>query len=186
MPKIEAYPEKITVNDDDEFFIEDSTTKTTKRIKRSTILSSPLPAGCVDNQALDTTAGEIGGASVAWTPEFDKLSGGTLNYSTYSKCGRKVSFKFAYTLTGANVSGNVSFTLPITAEDTTRFVIGNARLSGTYYGPVVSAANGTKGNIYVYNSGVAFLRATELSATVPHTWGEGDYIIVCGEYMANS
>lgn len=146
----------------------------------------------VPNNSLSNTGAFSSNWSwITWSPALTNLSGGTQSYAKYTQIGKKVSFRFKYTLAGAGISGSVSFTLPVTAHadyvsedqpvNTTVFYdagnndyLGGLRFAtATTVNLIVTNATGTYGTL-----------ATPLSSTVPFTWGSGDYITANGEYEA--
>ena len=130
-----------------------------------------------------------GGAWVSWTPTFVNLSGGTLSYAKYKRIGNTINLKLAYTMTGANISGSVTFTLPVTAiaANSTATIIGevNSVDMGTavYFGSVTQSST-TVAQLRVLAAAGAYTVNTGLSATVPFTWGAGDSLEAVCTYEA--
>jgi len=129
--------------------------------------------------------------SQSWTPTFTNLSGGTLNWSRFSIVGKRVKFRWKYTLGSAGVGSGVTFTLPIVAH--ADYSTGDISLGSSdyidngvqLYKGWASATNTTIARLFMNTvSGSNIIGTTNLSATVPFTWGAGDYIIVTGEYEA--
>lgn len=125
-----------------------------------------------------------------WTPTFVNLSGGTLTVSKYIQIGKTVFYAWVYTLTGTNVSGSVTFTLPVTAGSTyatNLLTIGNVNYidqgSSRYLG-VVWIDSSTTGRLYVGQSGGTYLVENQISATVPFTFDSTDTILASGFYEA--
>ena len=128
-----------------------------------------------------------------WTPTLTNLSGGTLDYAKYTQIGKIVHWRFKYTLGGAGVSGDVSFTPPVSfntdysQSGVEQVGFGSLRDAGTavYFAHCFWVTDG-KINIKVSNSAsTSYLTiTTSLSSTVPFTWASGDQIIVSGTYEA--
>lgn len=142
------------------------------------------------NASFATTAGDIGGAWKDWTPTFNKLAGGTLNYAKYIKVGKTVFFYLLYTCAGADVSGSIAFTLPVTGGTdfmaTGQFVgFSRCRDSSSGITPVgvIAATNGLCG-ISFLNSASTYLMLADSSSTVPITWAANDTIRASGFYEA--
>lgn len=118
-----------------------------------------------------------------YTPTFTNLSGGTLTSCTFSLVGKRVKLELKYTLAGANISGTVSFTLPITASSIYNEAlrpIGQATYedagTATYMG-YVSSLTTTTARFYANNAAGTYLLAdSQLSSTAPHTWANTDII----------
>lgn len=124
----------------------------------------------------------------SWTPTFTNLSGGAITSAKYIQIGKTVFFELLYTLAGAGVAGNVTFTLPVTASSAyTQSSIGSTTLDDTgnnsYMGQV-SMASTTTAFIYVNNTNSTYLGVSALSSTVPFTWGSTDRIAAAGWYEA--
>jgi hypothetical protein len=132
------------------------------------------------------------GAWATWSPTLTNLSGGTQNEAVYCQIGKTVHFRFRYTLAGAGVSGAVSFTLPVTpntnygANDRTMHASIDLLDSGVGLYPGFLKTTSTNGTVSVraQNASGTYLSSTDLSSTIPFTWGNGDVIIVCGTYEA--
>jgi len=130
-------------------------------------------------------------AWASWTPTLTNLSGGTQNYAKYIQIGKTVFFRFKYTLGGAGVSGNVSFSVPVTAS--AEYTGGNDPIGtcnfldvGTEgYTGVVVLTNTTTANVRVFGTGGTYATySTGISAPVPHTWANNDVIFAVGSYEA--
>lgn len=128
---------------------------------------------------------------VDWVPTTN-LTGGTLNFAKYVRTGRKISYRFKYTLAGAGVGAFVSITLPAQVHADYAIgangVLGQAALtlaSGTYLG---DAAYNTATSIFL-RVGVAtgsYVNVANVTSTVPAVWASGDSIFVSGTYEAAS
>lgn len=150
------------------------------------VTATSIAAGAVQPQALVSGSGS-GWAWQTWSPTFTGLSGGTLNYSTYTQIGKTVFFKIQYTMSGANVSGVVTFTVPKTAvTNNTNIVSSMVQFvqSSTRYFGVIVASSTTSFSIYVLNVASTYPGLSALSASVPFTWGNTDILECSGYYEA--
>ena len=140
----------------------------------------------ITENELDNTPGSLAGVWKDWTPTFTNISGGSITFAKYTKIGKTVHFKFKYTLAGAGVSGNGSFTLPLTAASTmASSPIGIVSFDNSgvtsYLGYIVPKTT-ADAYIYVGKSDGTYPQITALSATVGHTWKSGDSIQATGSY----
>lgn len=129
--------------------------------------------------------GQINPASEVWAsyvPTFTNLSGGTLNFAKYIQIGKLTVVRFKYTLAGAGVAGEVSMTLPVTANaDYAGGIDGKRMLSSVslidnginYWTGVIMTNSVTVVNVRYLSSTNT---AVALSSTAPFTWGTGDFI----------
>lgn len=125
-----------------------------------------------------------------WTPTFTNVSGGTLNVARCVKVGKTVFFKLQYTLAGAGISGAITFTLPSTANESSNDYqkpLGTAMIvdAGTALydaKTVFSDSTYTKATIRAVNASGTYSTLTNISSTVPFTWGSGDFFSVEGMY----
>lgn len=130
------------------------------------------------------------GASWAWqtwVPTLTNLSGGSQTFAKYIQIGKTVFFRFEYALAGANISGSVSFTLPVTAAHSGRFMLSEATLVDTgtaAFEGFITMTNTTTVAIQVRNVSGTYATGSNLSSTVPHTWANTDIISVMGMYEA--
>lgn len=196
MPRISNLTSLTTPDASDELAIVDTSASVTKKITRSDFLKgAPLPNDTVTTSAITNgavTASKIDFTTFLWssfTPTFTNLSLGngtlTAKYTVVGKiCLFKITVLFGSTTA---VSGAVSATLPQTAAT---FIgsspnIGNATLLDTgtalFAGPVYMTST-TQINVRVYNAASTYLSATQLSATIPHTWANTDELVINGTY----
>lgn len=127
----------------------------------------------------------------SWTPTFTNLSGGTVTNAIYTQIGKTVHFMLFYTLSGANVSGDVHFSLPVTPSDafkTTLLPIGVASYESsgvtTIFGYISMLSDGNARAFTMSTSGSYLGGDVSLSSTVPFTWKNGDHIRATGTYEA--
>lgn len=130
--------------------------------------------------------GQIADISEAWTNWTPTLAGMTLGNGTltgkYKQIGKTVFFKI-YMVFGStsSVSGNTTFTLPVTAAayttaDTFLSVgVGEVQDAGVAsYLCRLRLNSTTVCQIYVENAGSTYAQPTGFSSTIPHSWGTGD------------
>jgi hypothetical protein len=118
-------------------------------------------------------------AWASWTPTLTNLSGGTLNYSKYIQIGKTIHARFKYTLAGAGVGTSPTITLPVAAS-------ADYATSGESFLSTVSfvdlGINFYAGQVFWATSTTVTFRVQTgtttngISATIPFTWGTGDYI----------
>lgn len=125
------------------------------------------------------------GAWVSYTPTLTNCTS-PITTAKYARNGRTVSFYVVLTLTGAQVSGLIGVSLPVTAavayggsftalfEDT----------GSLLYAAVPVQSITTRVDLYASNAGSTYTALTATSATIPHTWASTDVIRVSGVYEA--
>lgn len=150
--------------------------------------SSAFGAGVVLPSALVSGAGSSW-AWQTWTPTFTNLSSGTLNYSTYTQIGKTVFFKLKYTMSGANVSGQIIFSTPTTmqANNFNQMILchGSGSVNGgAYYELIGLSSSTTSIGLLALNVGVTYIDYQNTSATVPVTWANLSSFAVQGFYEA--
>lgn len=139
-----------------------------------------LPAGNIQPLNLASGAGSSW-VEQSWIPTFTNVSGGTLTYAKYIQIGKELFFRLKYTLTGANISGAILFTPPLTlkADYSSDSPIGTATLQDTgtaSYEGVVTVNSTTSIQIRPVNAAGTYAAFTaSTSSTVPHTWASGDF-----------
>lgn len=134
-------------------------------------------------RARDLASGVVPGTWIAYTPTFTGL-GGSGTYTTSAKyrvIGKTVIGRVKVTVaSGAPINGGVSFTLPLTAADTTtnEAVIGNTMIldvGSQYYPGYTFGLTTTTAGIYAGNSTGTYFLVNGLSASVPMTWTTNDF-----------
>ncbi|MCK9463782.1 MAG: hypothetical protein M0R80_29535 [Proteobacteria bacterium] len=153
----------------------------------------PVADASIKNEKLSTTAGEPGGVWKDWTPTFTNLTvsagNAVLTYAKYTVIGKTCHFRLKVTCAGANVGTAPVFTLPLQAAATVAVteVIGGAAFTdagnATWYGPLQIASSTTAG-LVVLNGGGSYTNTVPISALIPFTWGNTDYIVASGTYEA--
>lgn len=146
----------------------------------------------VANSSLDTTAGNIGGAWTTFTPTFRLNGGGSIGNGTqtgrYTKIGKTCIFEATLTFgTTSTFTGltSVSLDTPFTATSGgVSKIIGNVFFMTGYQLGRLYLASTTGCTIWAENTSGSYLGATDVTATVPHTWAASSahYIMVRGEY----
>ena len=127
------------------------------------------------------------GVGRSWTPTFTNLSGGTLNYARFSMGDGWVDYELKYTMSGANVTGEVTFTVPVPISATygVPAPIGRAIFGDTGVAsyPGIAMVDGTTTiRVRPFNAAATYATTATLSATIPFTWGSTDILFVNGRY----
>lgn len=130
------------------------------------------------------------GAWATWTPTWTNLTvGNGTTIAKYQKTGRVVTFRIKFTLGSTSTVGTSPvYTLPVTAaaDYIAEWPIGKAVLTDSgvkSYNGDVQIQTTTQGNVR-YDDGAGSW--SNVSATVPFTWGTGDYIQLSGFYESAS
>jgi hypothetical protein len=135
------------------------------------------------SRARDLASGVVPGGWISYTPTFTGLSGsGTYTTSAkYRVIGKTVIGRVKVTVaSGTPVNGSVTFTLPVTAADTTtnEAIIGSTMIldSGNQYYPGFTFGfSSTVAGVLVGNATSTYFLVNGLSAGVPMTWTTNDY-----------
>lgn len=159
-----------------------------KLATNNSVVASNITAGAITPEKLLSGAG-TGWGWQDWTPTFGNLSGGTLEYANFVQIGSAILYKLKYEMSGANVSGEVTFTLPVTENadyDQTGVVpMGQATFRdagvSTFEGIVYWNSAG-KAIIKPKTANATYVGVGALSSTVPFTWAINDQIHVWGFY----
>lgn len=124
-----------------------------------------------------------------WTPTTTciTLGNGTIT-ARYAQSGKFVTGSFNFTLgsTSAITTGGVSFTLPVTAKNTFNVITDVVFLrSGVGYEPGMTLVTSTT-TCYVgtFSTSASYPAYVDLTATIPHTWTNTDFIAVNFSYEA--
>jgi hypothetical protein len=122
-----------------------------------------------------------------YTPSYTYLAGGTTTIAKFNMIGKIVKVKFQYTFAGADITGAVTISLPITADTVlTADPVGICVLrdAGTaLYKGVVLGTSTTVMSPAALKADATYLTYVSLSATVPHTWAVGDNICIEASYQ---
>jgi hypothetical protein len=128
----------------------------------------------------------------SFTPSWTNVTLGTsaTNVGHYAEIGRVVVCRVSLTLgTGASVGGNVRLDWPVAPVSMTSLQpLGNAIYFDTsasaYNHGTMHYINATLAGCYNVRADSTFATATNLSASAPFTWGEGDRIMAQFTYEA--
>jgi hypothetical protein len=126
------------------------------------------------------------GAWTTWTPTIANLTiGNGVVTARYARIGNTVAFSFKVDFgSTTTVSGSPNFTLPINAASTAALFLNIVDAGVTnYYGEGgIYSFDGSKVYCNAFNSVGTYLTNASWSATVPFTWGTGDYFTISGTY----
>lgn len=149
--------------------------------------STPITAARLNN--IEAFLASISTAADAWTSYTPTLTNSTAPITTakYTQTGKTVSFYVVLTLTGAQVSGLVGVSLPVTAAAVMSgeysAVVSDASPAGLY--PCLAfQTTTTRLDIYAQNAAGTYLTNTATSSTVPITFASSDVIYLAGTYEA--
>jgi hypothetical protein len=149
--------------------------------------ATPITAASLNN--IEAFLASISTAADAWTSYTPTLTNCTspITAAKYSQIGKTVGFYVVLTLTGAQVSGLVGISLPVTAAGVMRggleAVISDASPAALY--PALAfMTTTTRVDVYAQNAGGTYLSGTATSSTIPVTFASGDVIYVAGQYEA--
>jgi len=149
--------------------------------------ATPITADALNN--IEAFLASISTAADAWTSYTPTLTNCTspITAAKYSQVGKSVSFYVVLTLTGAQVSGLVGVSLPVTAAGVMRggleSVISDSSPAALY--PALAFMTTTsRVDIYAQNAAGTYLSNTATSSSVPITFASGDVIYLAGQYEA--
>lgn len=149
----------------------------------------------VGNANLLTTAGDIGGAWLAYTPTFVSITvgaGGTVS-GAYTKIGKTIHFWAYFKFGTGSAVGGASVSLPITSVSpvSANKPIGTVTYfdnsAGSVYDGPLLHTNTTTALLRTHvitAAAVTYLRSDGISSTTPITWATDDTIILQGTYDA--
>jgi hypothetical protein len=133
----------------------------------------------------ETTGLKWGGGWAAWTPTLANitLGNGTVT-ARYQQIGKTVNFNFVLVLGSTSaITGAGGFSLPANNKQNDLWIRGCV-LQDTGVGAYAGA--GILFDNYCYfraePANIAYVFYTPISATVPHTWGNTDFITINGSY----
>lgn len=149
--------------------------------------------GYIDNTDLDTTAGQPGGAWLAYTPTCDGISN-TTRTGAYIKLGKTVFFRAKVLLTGTSVvSATPDIGLPLASVADTPSSAFEVRLADAgpnlWYAGQAVEINADKVTIYALRdqgSTTTYSYGVAVTSAIPFTWATGDYIEVSGTYETSA
>lgn len=149
-----------------------------------------LPAGNI--QPLNLTSGT--GSSwnwQSWVPTWTNFTtgNGTLNYAKYLQIGKDVHFRLKFTLGSTSVvSGNIIFSLPVTANadysSATDMPTASGQLNdatANRWQPRPCFNSTTTVAVFYQNSSA---NIANISSTAPFTWTTSDQVMISGVYEA--
>jgi len=84
--------------------------------------ATTIAAGVVTNAMLTTTAGDVGGAGLAWTPTFTGFSADPSGVHRYTKVGKFVTLYIRHNTSGTSNATTFTITLPVTAATITNML----------------------------------------------------------------
>jgi len=123
-----------------------------------------------------------------WTPSYGNLSGGTTTTARYVQIGKLVTCVWVYTCAGADVSGAVTVSLPVTAASScVSSAVGTARFNNVgvdvWEGrATLDSTTTVQVRRLIDDSGSTKLRP--ISSTLPFTWGATDILQAFWTYEA--
>lgn len=153
-----------------------------------------VPSGYTSAQVVQAVPSNNVSAWTDFTPTFTNLTqgNGTLT-ARYIQVGKLVTGYLSFIFgTTSSISGSVSFTLPVnmsTSYPQTRLMpFGTVNFEDdgtqTYLGFVGGYRDLQKMFVHPYNVGATYATQSNLSSTVPFTWGNLDAILVSFTYEA--
>lgn len=129
----------------------------------------------------------------SWVPTWTNLTVASSTVTAkYAQTGKRIDYRITVVLGGGNApSGAVQFTLPVTSASytgvSTTPPIGIAVFndsSTTVYQGVVGWVDTTHGVVLVNAANGTYLTQTNISGSVPFSFGNGDEISLAGSYEA--
>lgn len=164
-------------------------TLTNKTLTSPTINTPTFSDGAIVPKNLVTGTG-TSWAWQSWTPTWSNLTiGNATQLAKYIQIGKTVFFRISITFGSTSSMGtSPEFTLPVnlvSGFDSTNYMVGTA----TYIDPDTVTVNGTliatsatNVRLRVYKADGTYLNHANLTASVPHTWGNLDRIALQGHY----
>lgn len=145
--------------------------------------------GFVVNTSLEPTAGEPGGAWLAYTPTCDGISNVTAT-GAYMKLGKTVFFRAKIELTGtSSVTATPEVSLPLASVAATPSGTFDVRMVDAnllrWYAGLGVEVNADKLSIYALrdnSSSLSYSYGIAVTSAIPFTWTDDDYIEVTGFY----
>jgi hypothetical protein len=140
--------------------------------------------------AIDTTAANTWKAWTAYTPTFTgfTIGNGVLDFA-FTQIGKTVHVRGRVTLgSTSSLSGPFDFTVPVTSAS---YNLAHVFSYASFYngsafnqGFLLSIGSTSFFRITCMNTGTSFASASDLSSTVPFTWGNGHSIFMTMTYQA--
>jgi hypothetical protein len=144
----------------------------------------------VNNSSLDTTAGNIGGAWLAWTPSLTNWAVGTGGSAAltayYTQIGKTIHFVLNATLgtSGQSMGTSPTFSVPVTATSRTHNLSSQYNVGGAGAFIGIASVSATTATMFYHAVSGANVKRTNITATAPATWAAGDIVRVSGTYEA--
>lgn len=156
----------------------------------NSVVTSNITDASVTNPKLQNTG--VFNSSWAWTtyaPTLTNLSGGSVTLAKYAVFGKTVTVRFRYVLAGAGVSGIVGVSLPFTAAASysTNNPVGIGIFLDTgvaSYDACLLMGSTTRVDVFAKIASGTYVSATNVSSTVPFTFGANDVIEFLMNYEA--
>lgn len=182
-PKVDTIQENTSTNG---VTVDGLNIKDGKLNTNNSVVTSNITDAAVTNDKLAVNA-----ALTSYTPTLTNLSGGTINYARYVQVGKMVHCEFKYTLGGAGMGTAPEISLPVapaTRYVDTDLVMHNVLLSDNggqdYYGLArISQTNDTI-ILYIMRANSTYVDTTNITSTVPFTWGSTDFVRAVWDYEA--
>lgn len=149
--------------------------------------TTPITATALNNiEAFLAGMSTIQDAWASYTPTLTN-STAPITTAKYTQTGKTVAFYVVLTLTGAQVSGLVGVSLPVTAKAVMsgeyNAVVSDASPAALY--PMLAFQTTTaRVDLYAMNAAGTYAVNTATSSTVPITFATGDVIYLSGTYEA--
>lgn len=149
--------------------------------------TTPITAARLNNaEAFLASISTIADAWTSYTPTLTNCTS-PITTAKFSQVGKSVQFYVVLTLTGAQVSGLVGVSLPVTAlavmSGGYEAVISDAS-PATLYPALAFATTTSRVDIYAQNAAGTYASGTATSSSIPITWASGDIIYLAGQYEA--
>ena len=158
---------------------------------------SKLADASITNAKLATGANQPGGAWTTWTPTWTNLTLGSGTVTAlYKQVGKTVHFNLRFVMGAGSAVGTApNFTLPLTASSTTydntkNNIIGQSWAEdvgvANFAGVVAMQGSLTTAAPLAYNQSVSatYITQSSYTASVPFSFGSGDYFVCAGTYEA--
>lgn len=124
----------------------------------------------------------------SWTPTWTNFTVGSATVTgRYTSIGKLVALTLNVILSGSTMGTGPTFSLPVTAQASTAFIIGHTRYLDTgtaNFSGFAALASTTTAILVAIGTGGATASDASVTSTVPHTWANTDVIRVTGIYEA--
>lgn len=146
----------------------------------------------VANQVLTAADwNQFGGAWTSYTTSWGGITvGNGTSTAAYVKLGRTVVWRARFNFgTTSAITGAVTVAMPFALRDSSELGAYQVRLldtGTTWFFGTLGPSTTTVATVTVLNASGTYVGESALSSTVPHTWANGDSIIIGGVYEAAS